>query len=105
MQFQANKRLLPHALPRVTGQPACVLIFVILVHLTKNVVLKTMMDAQFPRTTAAAINNTRVKVRNYLTILTDLWLLVQGSFDVRVVSSLFTYVKGELKAKIDYSLS
>lgn len=63
------------------------------------------MDAHFPQTTAAAINKTRVKVRNYLMILTNLWLLVQGYFDVSAVFSLFTYVKGELKAKIGYSLS
>ena len=84
LQFQANKRLLPHTLPRVTGQQACVLISVIPVQLAKNVVLKTMMDAHFPRTTAAAIKNTRVKVRNCLTILTDLYkvLLMYGSFPV-----------------------
>ena len=76
MQFQANKRLLPHPLPRVTGQLASVLIFVMPVHLAKNVVLKTMMDADVPRITAAAINKTRVKVRNYLTILTNLLLVV-----------------------------
>ena len=76
MQFQANKRLLPHPLPRVTGQLASVLIFVMPVHLAKNVVLKTMMDAHFPWTTAAAINKTLVKVRHYLMILTNLWLLV-----------------------------
>ena len=96
MQFQANKRLLPHPLPRVTGQPACVVIFMIPVHLAKNVVLKTMMDAHVPRTTAAAMNDTGVKVWNYLTLLTNSWLLVQGSFGVRVVSTLFTYVKKSL---------
>ena len=44
----------------VTGQSACVHIFTIPVHVTVYVVLETIMDALFPRTTAAAI----VKVWN-----------------------------------------
>ena len=38
----------------VTGQPAYVPTFMIPVHLAYDVVLNTMMDALFPRTTAAA---------------------------------------------------
>ena len=39
----------------VAGQPAYVSTFMIPVHLAYDVVLNTMMDALFPRTTAAAL--------------------------------------------------
>ena len=64
MQFKL-KLCLTTNVPPVTGQPACVLIFMIPVHLVKNVVLKTMMDAHFPRTTAVAMNKVRNLLNNF----------------------------------------
>ena len=66
MQFQTYEHLIvfPNPQPLVTRQLGRVLLFMIPVHLAKYVVLKTMTDAQSPRTTAAAINNPRLKVRS-----------------------------------------
>ena len=64
MQFKP-KLCLTTNVAFVTGQSASVLIFMTPVHLAKNVVLKTMMDAHFPPTTAAAINKVR-NLRNNL---------------------------------------
>lgn len=66
MQFQTYEHLIvfPNPQPLVTRQLARVLLFRIHVHLAKYVVLKTMTDALFPQTTAAAINNPRLKVRS-----------------------------------------
>ena len=44
----------------VTRQPAYVLTLMIPVHLAYDVVLNTMMDAHFPPTTAAAMNQNQV---------------------------------------------